>query len=153
MKRVVIIFLLLSLTLALFSCGGEDRGAAELLSDFANGYGIYGTLYSPEIEEGERGYIDADFFEALYGSAADFESDYAVFLSTSLDTASEAGVFVCRDETSRLYAEELCRARLRLLAKMGYGDSAVFIRRRDTVFYSTLPDAERAEELWRDIKL
>ena len=105
------------------------------------------------LPEGEAGYVDSNFFRVLFGGEADFESDYAVFLSASLEAVYEAGVFVCRDDTSLLYAEELLRDRISLLSKMGYAGSPILIRRGDTVFYSTLPDARRAEDIWRDIKI
>ena len=76
-----------------------------------------------------------------------------MLLSTSVDRVFEVGVFVTADGTSRLCAEELCRERIRLISKMGYGENSLLLRRGDVIFYSTLPDTERAERIWLDIKI
>lgn len=153
MKKILSFFTFISLILSLFSCGKEPPSAERLLSDFISSYGAFGVIYSKEVPEGERGYIDGSFFSTLYGDEADFESDYAVFLSSSIDEISEVGVFAVRDESSRIYAEQLCRKRLTLLTKMGYGDSSVLLVRGQVIFYSTLPDPERAERIWLDIRV
>ena len=153
MRKTAALILLFCYLFLLPSCGEISESASSLLCVFAEAYGADGIIYSPDVAEGEAGYVDSNFFRVLFGGEADFESDYAVFLSASLEAVYEAGVFVCRDDTSLLYAEELLRDRISLLSKMGYAGSPILIRRGDTVFYSTLPDARRAEDIWRDIKI
>ena len=153
MKRLICCLLLFSLMLSLVGCGGGGRSAHAMLLEFSESYGIYGILYSPEIREGDAGYIDKDFFSSIFSSEPDFETDYAVFLSSSIESVYEAALFVAMDESSRLYAQDLCRRRILFLTEMGYGENAVLIGRKNTVFYSTLPDNERAEQLWRSVKI
>lgn len=153
MKKISALFIFLSLILAVFSCGKEPPSAERLLSDFISSYGAFGVSYSEGVAEGEAGYIDGSFFSTLYGKEADFESDYAVFLSSSVSEVYEAAVFVTSDESSRLYIEELVSERLFLLAKMGFGESSLFLVRGGVIFYSTLPDPERAERIWLDIRV
>ena len=153
MKKLLALIILSCVTLTCCSCRGGLPAAHRLLSDFTSSYGICGVLYSYEAKEGEEGFIADGFFTTLYGREADFENDFAVFLSSSVDTVYEAAVFVTEDESSRISAEELCRARLDLLSKMGFGESAIFITRRSVIFYSTFPDAERAERIWLDINV
>ena len=153
MKRIFAFTLCFLLIFTLVSCIEEMPSARELLVEFTDSYGIGGVLYSPDFSEGESGYIDAEFFNVMYDASPDFESDYAVFLSSSIDSIYEAAVFVTRDSSSLLFAERLCLSRLALLDKMGYAESAVFIKRDNTVFYSTLPDGKRAESIWRDVKI
>lgn len=152
MKRLSVFFLLFAILLSLGGCS-ERRGAREMLSKFADCCDVSGVLYSPDIKEGEAGYIDSGFFEALYDASPDPESDYAVFLSASLDKVYEAAVFVCFDESSAFYAEEICRKRLLMIEKMGYGGERVLIRRRGTVFYSVMPKGVDSEAIWRDIEI
>ncbi len=153
MKKILCFILSFLTLLSLISCGGEPPGARVLLENFADSYGASGIIFSPEISEGEAGYVDGDFFETIFGADADFESDYAVLLSDSVDSVCEAAVFVTRDDSSRMLAERLCRERLELISKMGYGKDSLLIRRGGVIFYSTLPDAALAERIWLDIKL
>ena len=153
MRKISLLIAVALTVLLLPSCNGAPPSAYGLLTEFTESYGASGVVYSPEIDEGECGYTDGDFFETVYGAGVDFESDYAVLLSSSLDAVYEAAVFVTHDKSSMLYAEQLCRSRIELLTKMGFGEGAVIIKRADTVFYSTLPDTARAEDIWRGIKI
>ena len=153
MKKIFSFLLCIAITLPITSCFGVTPSAHSLLSDFIASFGAVGVIYSPSVPEGDIGYVSEDFFITLYGAPQDSESDYAVFLSSSLDSVYEAGVFVCRDESSALYAEGLCRGRLRLLSAMGFDGNAVVLRRRGVIFYSALPDSERAERIFRDLAI
>ena len=152
MKKLFALIILCAVALTFSSCGAKGRTAEELLSEFVSSYGAGGVIYSSEAG-GEWEYADGEFFAALYGATADFESGFAVLLSSSLDCVYEAGVFVTHDTTSRLYAEELCRKRLDLLIKMGASDTPLLIKRKNVIFYGCLPDAERAERLWLDMRI
>lgn len=152
MKKVCVVFLLISLLLST-SCGGEYRSAEDMLAELVSSFDICGVLYRKSASEGEAGYIDDDFFGVIYDSECDPETDYAVFLSSSIDSVYEAAIFVTHDESSRIYAERLCEARVGFLSEMGYGEGAVRIRRRNVIFYSTLPDSKRAEGLFLGLKL
>ncbi len=151
--RWVSLLLLCCLLISSFVSCGEPPEAFGLLSSFISSYGTSGVLYSPNISEGERGYIDENFFVTLYGCEADFESDYAVFLSSSIDSVFEAAVFVTNDESSEIFACELAHERLLLLSEMGFGDNSLLLVRGGVVFYSTLPDAPRAERIWLDMDM
>ena len=153
MKKIATLFFCIIFVFLTTSCSGVTASAHSLLYDFIASYGAAGVLYSPLIPEGEAGYATADFFIMLFAEPPDKESDYAVFLSSSIDTAYEAAVFICRDESSVKFAERLCRGRLRLLSDMGFGDSGLLLRRGDVIFYSTFPDAERAERIFCDLPL
>lgn len=153
MKRFLTFVIAVFLLASFISCGAKTPSARELLLRFTQAYGASGILYSPEIAEGEAGYTDTDFFFSLYGDAEDTEGDYAVFLSSSLDAIYEAAVFVTMDKSSEIYAERLCRERIGLLTKMGYGEGAILIKRKNTLFYSTLSDACLAERIWLEVDI
>ena len=143
---------ILSLSLTLFGCG-ERVPAVSALSEFTTAYGAFGVLYSKAADEGEVGYIDGDFFKTLYMCDEDPETDYAVFLCSGIDSIYECGVFMCRDDSSFMRAYEICSGRTDFLRKLGYADKPLIIKRGGCVFYSTLPDSEKAERIWMNIEL
>ena len=151
MKKIKAFFISLLFSLSLISCSGETPSAHVLLSEFKSTVGASGIVYSKEVCEGESGYIDGNFFVSLYGTEADFESDFAVLLNSTLDTVYEAAVFVAFDKSSLYFAKDLCRGRLDFLSRMGYGEDSVIVMQGMTVFYSTLPDSEKVADIWKSV--
>ena len=149
MKKVILLSVILVWLLPnLFSCG-EEINAYEALREFVLAYGAEGVIYSPEIEEGQEGYIPNGLIERIYNYWGEFPENYAVLLNSRTEDFFECGVFVCDDADSLLSIEEACRERIGLLTK-GEGQGFIKISRM-TVFYAVLEDRERAEEIWREI--
>ena len=151
MKRIFVFLLLLCMML-LSACNTVERSAGELLVRFIDAYGIGGVTYFSNAA-GSAECMDDELFFAMYGAHVDLENDFAVFLSSSLDHAYEAAVFITYDTSSELDARKLCSERIALLKKMGFGDDAILIVRRGVVFYSTLADSARAQSIWLDINV
>ncbi|MBQ1260956.1 MAG: hypothetical protein IIX96_02995 [Clostridia bacterium] len=147
-KRTVIFILCFSILITLSSCS-ERVSAEELIREFAAAYGTEGVIYTSSAKEGEEGYIDAELYRKLYDSEADFETDFAVMLSEGLDFIYEVGAFVAYDSSSALAALETVLMRIDFLSEMGYAEAPVVIRRGNTVLYSTLPDKEGAERIFK----
>ncbi len=148
MKRLISILLLPTMLLSLFSCG-EQKNAYSLLSEFVSSYGAEGIIYSPEISEGHDGYIPDGLVEKIYIYSGRFPDEFAIFLNSHPDFGAECAVFICRDAEERATVLEACFERLRLL---GRGSDTAFVKRQGSIiFYSTMKDRKRAEELWREI--
>jgi len=148
MKKLILLFLSLSLIVTLFSCKREES-AYDMLSEFISVYGAEGVIYAPRISEGNEGYISAGLIEKIFIYSGRLPDNYAVFLNSRTADFAECGIFVCDDTDSLLNIEEMCRERVKLLTGGGkYG----FVKLSGmTVFYSCLQDRERAEKIWREI--
>lgn len=149
MKKVIALIVFISvLSLLLFSCGRE-HDAHRMLSEFVRAYGADGIIYSPQIPEGSDGYIFDGLINKIYIFHGIFPDNYAVFLNSRADVASECAVFVCTDADMTDMVEEMSLERVRLLAS---GDSRAFVKRSgNIVFYSTMPDRDRAEKIFNEI--
>ncbi len=148
MKKIISLALIVFITLSLCACS-EKRRADELLSDFVAAYGASGIIYTPWVEEGCDGYVSEGLTERIFVYEGKFPENYAVFLNSHTDYASECGVFVCRDAEEMGRVVEMCGERVRLL---GRGNDKSFVTRSGmTVFYSTMSDRTRAEKIWRSI--
>ncbi len=148
MKRVFCFFTILIFIFSLSSCG-EERNAYSLLSEFIELYSAEGIIYSPEVAEGKEGYITEDTFRKIYLYYGDAPKNYAVFLNSHIDTGSECGVFVCRDESERAVVSEALCERIRLLC--GGDDNGIIITSSYTVFYSTMSDKVLAQSAWERV--
>ena len=146
--RFTALLLLLLFTLTAISSCSPRRDAYGMMSDFVSSYSVSGVVYYSTCEEGNAGYLDSDVFGKIYMTATPPPGEYAIMLNCHASYGAECGVFVCRDSAGALYAVELCEERLRLLRS---GDRGLLIRSGDTVFYSTLSDKGRAEQIWRGI--
>ena len=132
--------------LSLTSCGGQ-QSAYSLLEEFCEAYGASGIIYSPEVGEGSNGHISEGLIERVFFFTDGMTDNYAILLNTHIDSPSECGIFVCTDGGEVRACEEICVMRLKIL-----GSKNGFVRRRGrVVYYSTLSDADRAEELFNDI--
>ena len=151
MRKICAALALLSLVI-LSSCA-EVRSAHSMLFELVSGYGAVGTVFSEEVAEGEAGYAHDGFFEMIFENPPDPETEWAVFLSSSIDYGGECGVFVARDTSSELYATDLVLSRIHFLQDIGYAKDYVLIRRGGVVFYSTLPDTALAARLFKRIDL
>ena len=148
MKKPVAIILLLA-TVFLMVCCRAEPDSYGLLIEFVNTYGADGVIYSPIVPEGKDGYIKDGFVETIYLFYGRFPENYAIFLNSRPDFSSECGIFVCSDAEMVDIVEEMCLERIRLLCS---GDKRAFVKRNhNVVFYSTLPDRERAEKIFSEI--
>ena len=148
MKRFLTVLLCVIITMTFTSCRGE-RPAHELLSDFISAYGAEGIIYTPTAKEGEDGYATSELLDKIFVYEGQFPEDFALFLNSHVDYASECGVFVCESVEERSRVEEMCAERIRLIAR---GSNKSFISRSGlTVFYSTMTDRARSEKIWGQI--
>ena len=147
MKRFISFVLLVAVTLSLFSCEKKVE-AKDLLSDFLTLYGADGVIYSPEMLEGEEGYIPDGFVERLYIFNRPFPENYALYFNSRPDCYYECGVFVCQSSDELKQIEEACLERIRLLSAK---ERAFVSVNNNVVFYSTMKNKERAGKVWREI--
>ena len=146
MKKLLSLILLLTVTVALVSCG-RTQSAYSMLSEFITLYGAEGVIYSPECPEGSDGYMNENMEERIFIFHGDMPKNYAVFLNTHVDAGAECGAFVCRDAAEVAEVLDMCEERMTLLGCK----SPLLFRSGVTVFYSTLGQQQRAEELWTKI--
>ena len=145
MKRLLSLILIFTM-LMLVSCE-EEKSAYDILTEFSRAYGIEGIIYSPELSEGVDGYITEGLIERVFLFTDGMPRNFAVLLNTHIDNPSECGVFVCSDNVQVARCEEIALERVRLFTS-GVG----FVKRRGrVVYYSTLSDSKRAEELFKEI--
>lgn len=138
MKRISV---LLFLCVFIFTSCHHAPDITEALEEFVASYGASGTVYSTKCKEGEEGYIDDYLAERLFGSEVE-DIEYAIFLNTHLDYASECGAFLV-PESRKNDIIELCQRRISLLDRQG---KRSFIRiYGNIIFYSTMQDRDRAE--------
>ena len=145
MKKILFVILLsASLLPSLFSCGREQT-AEEMMRDFISAYGAEGVVYHSGCAEGDEGYLAPEKLAIIYQFSARFPTDYAIFLNSRAEYGSECAFFVTRDAEQRAATEEMCRERLRLLG------GGLLKRSRNVVFYSTMSDGDRAEQIFNQI--
>ncbi len=157
MKKLLILFLVLSISvLALASCA-EQRSALAICREFASAYGVEGVIYSPTVREGEEGYVREGFFESLYGEPQDSVRDYAILLCSDLDSISEVGIFICESDYDALLVTEMQECRLENIrrvaasAGMSFPEGAFVMRKNKCVVLCAISDAERAERILRRV--
>ena len=144
MRRIISAALVLLLVFSLFSCSPAPK-AEEMLSDFLYTYGIEGIIYSPSIPEGGDGYITEELFDKIYIYEGSLPKNCAIFLNTRTDKYVECAIFVTESEEERAAITDMCTERIALIDKSG--DSSFILRSGAIVFYSTLPDKERARSV------
>ena len=129
------------LMFALSSCS-EPLPPRDLLSEFVKAYGAEGIIYHFEAKEGEEGYLSPELEILAFGDRH-LPRSYAILLNTHLDTAAECGLFLIEGNREELI--DLCTYRTALLDPGGERTYiAIF---GDYMFYSTLPDRDRAKRL------
>ena len=159
--RRVIAFLLLApicsfLTLTLTSCS-EERSAYMLMGEFCASLGVRGIIYSPEISEGEEGYVAEGFFEKLYGEGEEWVSDFAVVLLSDLGEVAECGVFLCYTDYDATQVTDMLHRRIELIRSVSavsglrFPDGAFVYREGRAVVMCVLDSAESARAAWRAI--
>lgn len=149
MKKLISTILLLISFSLLFSSCKRNSDAYKMLNEFILTYGAEGIIYSPKVPEGNDGYIRDGLIEKIYRFHGGFPENFAIFLNTHPDYSSECGIFVCSDVEMRYRVEEMCLERIKLLAT---GDKRAFVKRSgNIVFYSTMPDRDRAEKIFNEI--
>lgn len=147
MKKIALILIPPVLCFALCACQGEVS-AEGLLSEFISAYGAEGIIYSSECVEGEDGYLTEETLSKIYLYSGRFPENWAIFLNSRAGYGSECGAFVCDSADMRLLVEEMCLERVRLLAG---GENSFVARSGNIVFYSTMQDGARAEQLFKKI--
>lgn len=147
MKKIILFFCVLVLCFSFFSCAPQPS-SYDMLSDFMLTYGIDGVIYTPNLSEWEDGYITDELFGKIYIYEGRVPENYALFLNSYADYGSECAVFVCKDVEEREDIIEMCEERISLFGK---GDKAFIVCADNIIFYSTLSDKVRAEEVWRKI--
>lgn len=148
MRKIAILILFAFVFSSLLSCRAEPDAYA-MLNSFVRTYGAEGIIYSPEIAEGNAGYVYEGLMEKIYRFSGDFPTNYAVFLNNRVDHPSECGLFVCSDAEMLDMVEEMCLERIRLLS---LGEDHAFVKRsRNICFYSTMQDRDRAERIFSQI--
>lgn len=144
MKRVLAFFTLLSVTLLFTSCI-KDCSADRLLCDFASVYGINGTVYSFFPTDTDSSVLSTSLFDKIFPNADVYPEDASVLLNYRADYGAECGVILCRSDTDRGPLTEMCKRRMELIDPDR--DSHLLIRCGRIIFYSTLSDTERANEI------
>ena len=147
MKKIALILIPFVLLSTLCSCQSEVS-ADLMLREFISAYGAEGIIYSSACAEGEDGYLQDGTLDRIYVFGGRFPENYAIFLNSHADYGSECGIFVCSDTEMRLAVEEMCLERIRILCA---GDNSFVARSGNTVFYSTMQDGEKAEEIFKKI--
>ncbi len=146
-KKVSLI--ILSLVMLLLSSCSDEPSAELLLSDFTESYGAEGIIYSSEKSLGEEGYVPEGLTEKIYIYEGAFPKNYAIFLNSHTHKGSEAAIFICKDEKERQKVSEMCLERMKTVSDGK--DDRILIRCGNIIAYSTLEDAEKAEELLKKI--
>lgn len=140
--------------LCLFSCG-ERRCAEDIAEEFSELL-CGGVVYTKSAEEGERGYIDGEFFSLMFGEDFEFSGDWAVWLDSSLTSVSEGGVFVSDSSYAAKKTEEMLRERIRLVLGVISSSSiklpeGIIKTYGNTVVYYVGSEPERARRAWESI--
>ena len=136
------LFILSFLCLFILSSCREPLPPKDLLYEFVKSYGAEGIIYHSEAKEGEEGYLSPELERLAFGDRH-LPGSYAVLLNTHLDTAAECGLFIIEGNREELI--DLCTYRTALLDTGGERTYiAIF---GDYMFYSTLPDRDRAKRL------
>ncbi len=148
MKKCISLFMLLIALVSLSSCE-EEANAEIILNEFINAYGAEGAAYSSFSELGEEGYVPEGLFEKIYRYEGKLPENFAIYLNSHSHKGSECAVFVCKDEDERAGVVEMCLERMKLVCADKRNN--VLIRSGNIVAYSTMEDADRAEELLRKI--
>ena len=157
MKRAAALAMIIALLLTMLTGCGKPRSARALLLEFEIAYGIDHTVYSPDVPEGEAGYVSDEFFEIMYMYGESCVTDYAIAQGSDLSSISECAIFICDGEHNaermRLYLIE----RLELLSSsaklsgIDYPEGAFVKRYGSTVVMSVLADNARAERIFNKI--
>ncbi len=147
LHKLVSLILLCVTLLSFFSCS-QKKSAYKMLSDFIYTYSAEGTIYSPEVAEGEDGYVSEGFCEKLYVFDGAFPENFAVFLSVRSESPSECAFFVSGGASESELIFDMINERLTLL---GSPDETIIKKSRGIIFYSTLKDPKRAERIYSEI--
>ena len=118
---------------ALVTSCGESVSAYDMIREFSAAYGEIGTVYSPSVPEGERGFVREGLFESLYGDYLGSVSDYAVILHSDGVRISECAVMVAVSEYDALLLSDALFERIELIRTVAEDDSSLdgaFVRRR-----------------------
>lgn len=147
MKKLFFLFIILLLALSFSSCK-KEASAEEMLREFIYSYGVEGIVYTPTARLGEQGYVYDGLTEKIFVYSGEFPQNYAVLLNFRSSYGGECGVFVCDDSEEWQAVSEMCEERVALLSR---GEGGIVLRSRGVIFYSTLDDSKRAEEIWYKI--
>ena len=159
-KRIFSFVLLISMlsSFVFVFCSCEKAQSADLLmNEFCRTYGISATVYTPSAKEGETGYVTEDFFFALYGEGMERVADFAIIITSDLDTVFECGVFRSYTDYDAVLVTEMLNRRLDLMRSVSASsglrmpEAPFVLRKSKYVVMAALPDAKRAADIWKRI--
>ena len=154
MKRAIkLVSVVLLSALMLFSCADSSGGCKEMFTSLYTKSELpVGRLYLLTAKEWEDGYLSSELFSSLYSTPQQDASaemsrieDCAVYLSSSLDTFCEIGIFLCYSNTDTEQIGKMCHRRISLVSSArGYTDISALENARVEikgryVIYSLLP--------------
>ncbi len=146
MKKLTSLITLLLTLAALTSCLYKSASPSELMADFLREYRGTGTVYTPEADEGEAGYVTEKMALSLFGDASRVPLDYAVYLYSGLDRLTEVGMLSSVGAQDTFDITDVCLERLKLLSAFAEGDSGIF-RTGNVVIYYFSSESEIKEAL------
>ncbi len=147
MKKVCILIIFI-LCLSLFSCERE-LSAYEFMTELSAAYPFEGVIYHSGVEQYGEGYMSEELFRTVYVYSDEIPRDYAVFLNSRTERGAECGIFKSGNASQRQALVDMAYERIELVSPRG--GSGLVMTSGEFVFYSTLPDKERAGELFRSI--
>lgn len=156
-RRLSKLFLILLSCLALFSCNAK-RSCQDIFLEYSHSYkGLFsGKLYLSTANEWDDGYMSDELFSSLYDgidkkSERDKIEECAIYLSSSMESFCEVGVFLCYGNVDAESVAKMCHRRIFLVSETrkneGYSvkeNSTVTIFGR-YVIYAIQPDKKASE--------
>ena len=151
--RALALILLITSLISTFGCG-KKIDALDAMNRFVESYGVGGVVFAPKIAEGERGYVDKDFFETLYGQDESYVEDFAVLLLSGIREVGECAFFKCYSAYDAMIVCDMCRMRIETLknasgsAGSKFLEDAFIVRSGSFVVMCALSDNDMAKKLW-----
>lgn len=160
MRKIISLALIFTLTALACAClcsCEKKRPASDMMRDFCAELGLRGTVFSPDVPEGESGYVSGDFFSSLYGESDEYAADFAVVLLSDLEYAAECGVFICYSDVDAVRVTDMLHRRIELMRSVAavsglrFPEDAFVYREGRAVVMCALHGAPNARALWRAI--
>lgn len=114
-----------------------------MLEEFLYTYGIDGIIYSPSVPEGKDGYITEELFDKIYVYEGSLPENSAIFLNPRTDEYIECAIFITESEQERAAITDMCTERIHLIDSAG--KHSFILRSNNVVFYSALPNKDKAK--------
>ena len=130
-QKIRLTALIILSALLLFSCR-ESKDCEEIFSERYGKESLSaGRLYLLNAKEWEDGYLSSELFSSLYATPPNENAneelsrleDCAIYLSSSLDSVCEFGVFLCHSNTDTERIAKMCHRRISLFSSLkGYAE-------------------------------